>query len=328
MYRASVGITTNMKPTATGWISSNAEALGIEGIWIGEDIDLGQDVFVLSAATVVQAPKARVGTGIIPMTVHSIKTLARAAVTLHQTSGGRFVFGTGVGGIQDLRRLGIHLKRPVSELRSTVATLRKLWTGESVTVNSELIQLEEYSLDLKKPVDIPIFLGVRGPQMLKLAGEVSDGVVLSGPFDYLDDAVKRVNKAAQASGRSGKEIEKVAWLPTIPMMKGGDEKLAKRVIALVVADMPQPVIDMLDVDKERVEHIREAVTHSGPSAGIPFVNQEILNMFSISGEIEHMVNRFETLAKKGMTEVVLGPPFSGVWREAMREIFQEVGRRL
>ncbi|MFQ5834247.1 MAG: LLM class flavin-dependent oxidoreductase [Candidatus Thorarchaeota archaeon] len=327
MYRASVGITTNMKPTATGWISSNAEGLGIEGIWIGEDIDLGQDVFVLSAATVVQAPKARVGTGIIPMTVHPIKTLARAAVTLHQTSGGRFVFGTGVGGIQDLKGLGIHLKRPVSELRSTVATLRKLWAGESVTVKSELIRLEEYSLGLKRPVDIPIFLGVRGPQMLKLAGEVSDGVVLSGPFDYLDDAVKKVNKAAQASGRSGKEIEKVAWLPTIPTLKGGDETLAKRVVALVVADMPKPVIDMLEVDKHRIEKIQNTVAKAGPSAGVPYVNQELLDMFSISGEIEQIVDGFERLGKIGMTEVLLGPPFSGNWRGAITEVFREVHER-
>jgi hypothetical protein len=40
-----------------------------------------------------------------------------------------------------------------------------------------------------------------------------------------------------------------------------------------------------------------------------------------------MVDRFETLAKMGLTEVVLGPPFSGNWRGAMTEIFQEIERR-
>jgi len=316
-----------MKPKATGWIASSAERLGIDGIWIGEDIDLGQDVFVLTAATLIQAPKARVGTAIIPVAVHSIKTLARAAVTLHQTGGGRFVFGTGIGGIQDLKNLGISLMKPVSELRKALSVLRRLWAGETVTTESELIHLKDFELGLKKPLEIPVFLGVRGPQMLKLTGQVADGVILSGPFDYLKDAIKRVDKAAENSGRSAKAIEKVAWLPTIPSFEGSDEGLAKRVVALVVADMPLQVVDMLDVDKQRVTQIREAVAKSGPSDGIPFVNQEIIDMFSISGEIEYMVDRFETLAKMGLTEVVLGPPFSGNWRGAMTEVFQEIERR-
>jgi len=317
-----------MKPKATAWIASNAERLGLDGIWVGEDIDLGQDVFVLSAATLVQAPKARVGTAIIPVTVHSVKTLARAAATLHQTGGGRFVFGTGIGGIQDLKSLGISLKKPVSGLRTAVSVLRRLWAGESVTIESELVNLEDFGLGLKKPIEIPVFLGVRGPQMLKLTGQVADGVILSGPFVYLEDAIRRVNRAAEGSGRKESDVEKVAWLPTIPTFEGSDDELARRVVALVVADTPQQVIDMLDVDKERVAQIREAVTDAGPSAGIPLVNQEILNMFSISGEVEYMVDRFEALAKMGMTEVVLGPPFSGDWRGAVTEIFKEIRKRL
>ncbi|MFW9800558.1 MAG: hypothetical protein ACFFD9_08985, partial [Candidatus Thorarchaeota archaeon] len=82
-----------------------------------------------------------------------------------------------------------------------------------------------------------------------------------------------------------------------------------------------------EVDRHRVEKIRKAVSESGPSAGAPYVNQEIKDMFSISGELEHMVDGFETLAKMGMTEVLLGPPFSGDWRGAMTEVFREIHER-
>jgi alkanesulfonate monooxygenase SsuD/methylene tetrahydromethanopterin reductase-like flavin-dependent oxidoreductase (luciferase family) len=327
MYRASVGITTNMRVTATDWIAENAVELGIDGIWVGEDIDMGQDVYVLTTAALLNAQKARVGTGIIPITVHRIVTSARAAVTLQNTGKGRFVFGTGIGGIQDLKKLGIIVRKPVTELRKSVDTLKKLWAGETVTVKSELMNLDAFSLGLKKAIDIPIFLGVRGPKMLKLVGEVADGAVLSGPIDYLKDAVKRINKSAEEMGRKADEIEKVAWLPTIPTFKGGKESLAKRVVALVVADMPQQVIDILDVDKERVDKLRTAVAESGPDAGIPHVDQELIDMFSISGNKEHMVDRFELLAEIGLTEAVLGPPFSGDWRAAMTEIFSEIGNR-
>jgi alkanesulfonate monooxygenase SsuD/methylene tetrahydromethanopterin reductase-like flavin-dependent oxidoreductase (luciferase family) len=52
-----------------------------------------------------------------------------------------------------------------------------------------------------------------------------------------------------------------------------------------------------------------------------------MDMFSISGDKEHMVDRFEELSKIGATEVVLGPPFTGDWRGAMEEIFEEIQRR-
>jgi 5,10-methylenetetrahydromethanopterin reductase len=327
MYRASVGITTNMRVTATDWIAKNAEELGIDGIWVGEDIDLGQEVYVLTTAVLLNASKVRVGTGIIPVTVHKISTIARAAVTLQNTAEGRFVFGTGIGGIQDLNNLGIIVKKPVTELRKAVTALRRLWAGESVTIESELMKLDNYSLGLKKAVEIPIFLGVRGPQMLNLVGEVADGAILSGPIDYLKDAVKRINSSAKNSGRKESDIEKVAWLPTIPTFKGGKEDLAKRVVALVIADMPQPVLDLLHVDLERVDRLRMAVSKSGPDAGIPHVNQELVDMFAISGSKEHMVDRFELLAEIGLTEVVLGPPFSGDWRGAITEIFEEIRNR-
>jgi alkanesulfonate monooxygenase SsuD/methylene tetrahydromethanopterin reductase-like flavin-dependent oxidoreductase (luciferase family) len=91
--------------------------------------------------------------------------------------------------------------------------------------------------------------------------------------------------------------------------------------------MPEPVLEMLFIDKEKLYHLKEAVRKSGPSAGIDYVDREIMDMFSISGDRDHMVDRFEELARIGATEVVLGPPFTGDWRQAMEEIFSEIQRR-
>jgi 5,10-methylenetetrahydromethanopterin reductase len=327
MYKASVGITTNMKISSTSWIAKNANRMGIDRIWIGEDIDLGQDVFVLTAATILQSKGVAVGTAIIPITVHKITDLARAAVTLQHLTDSEFAFGTGIGGIQDLQKRGIRIKKPVTLLKQSVNVLHRFWKGETVNTETELFKIEDFSLDLKHPVEIPVFLGVRGPQMLQLTGSIADGVILSGPVDYLKQAHNTINKAAEKVGRDRKEIERVIWLPTIPTFKGGNEKLAKRVVALVVGDMPDPVLEMLSIEKEKLDRLKEAVKSSGPSAGIDYIDQEIMDMFSITGDKEHMVDRFEELSKIGATEIVLGPPYSGDWRGAMEAIFEEIQRR-
>jgi 5,10-methylenetetrahydromethanopterin reductase len=316
-----------MKLDSTGWIAQKADELGAKSIWIGEDIGIGQEVFSLTASTLLQSNKVRVGTGIVPMSVHNISTLVRASLSLHDIAKGRFVLGTGIGGLQDLHRLGIKLTKPVTALREAVGAFRKLWVGETVTAKNQLFHLDNYSLRSTKDVQIPIFLGVRGPQMLRLSGEVADGVILSGPPDYLKYAVKEIDQAAEKAGRAPEEIEKVAWLPTIPTFKGGKERLAKKVVAIVVADMPKPVIDMLSINSEKIDRLKDAVAKGGPKSGIPLVDNEMMDTFTISGDCNHMVDMFENIVAMGVTEVVLGPPFSGDWRGAMIDIFQEISSR-
>ena len=324
MYRASVGITTSMSVRATKWIGDNAESLGIEGIWVGEDIGIGQETSILSADLLARTKNVRVGTGIIPITVHNITTIARAALTLHEIGNGRYGLGIGIGGMQDLIKHGIHLNKPVTELRKSTQALRQLFQTKSVTIQTELVNLKEFNLRIDEPASIPIFYGVRGPQMLKLAGKVADGVILSGPIDYIKYAIEVVDKAATAEGRKEEDVEKVIWVPTIPTFKGGSEKLAKRV---VVADTPEQVLNLLDIDRERANNIRKAVAKAGPKEGAEFVDQLFMDTFAISGSCEHMVDRFELYHNLGATELVLGPPFSGDWREAMTDIFQEIHLR-
>ena len=326
-YEVSIGVTTHMGVKATGWIAQNSDSLGARSIWIGEDIALGQETFVLTAATLLQSKKVRVGTGIIPVTVHNISTLARAGVTLDEIGAGRFAFGLGIGGIQDLEKYGIHVNKPVTELRKSVRTLRRLWAGETLDSSGEKFALHDFSLGQPNPINIPIFLGVRGPKMLKLTGKIADGVILSGPFDYLRHAIKLVDEAAEQAGRSKDDIEKVVWVPTIPTFKGIQEKVARRVVALVIADTPDAVLDLLAVDREKVNRIRETVAASSPKEGAEYVDDELLDIFSISGTKEHMVDRFEKVASIGATEIVIGPPFSGDWRDALVEIFAEVDSR-
>lgn len=327
MYRTSIGITTSMDVTATNWIGENAESLGVDGIWIGEDIGIGQETTVLTADLLTKTSRIRVGTGIIPIAIHNISTIARAALTLHETGNGRFSLGLGLGGLQDLQKLGIVIGKPVSALRQATLVLRRLFAGESVTMKSELFRLNAFTLNLNNPVEIPIMFGVRGLQMLKLAGELADGVILSGPINYIQHAIEIVNQAAAKVNQEPHSIEKIVWLPTIPTFRGGSEKVAKRVVALVVADTPIQVLDSLDIDIERANKIRQVVAASGPRDGAELVDQDFIDTFSISGTKEHMIDRFELLHNIGATEVVVGPPFSGDWREALRDIFQEIQSR-
>ncbi len=315
-----------MKSSATAWIAENASQLGADGIWIGEDIDRGQDIFVLTAATALRARGIEIGTGIVSIATHDILRLARAADTLQDLSSGRFLLGLGLGGVQDLHNRGVVLKKPVTLMRQTIEVLRQLWSGAPVSIENELFSLKERVLAQRVGLEIPIFLGVRGAQMLSLAGQMADGVILSGPVEYIERAIETVNTAARDSNRVAVP-RKVVWLPTVPTFAGVSQEFVRRVVALVVADTPEPILKDLSISQEKLERVKNAVTESGPSEGARYVDSEIQGMFSISGEREEVVDSFDRLGKLGADELVVGPPFSGEWRTALADIMGEVASR-
>jgi 5,10-methylenetetrahydromethanopterin reductase len=237
------------------------------------------------------------------------------------------VLGIGIGGIQDLEQAGILIQKPVTEMRKATSILRELLSGTDVTEDTELTRLKNYRLRLQDDAPVPIFYGVRGPKMLALAGRLADGVILSGPFDYLVEAVKIVNTAAKKSGREPESIGKVVWLPTIPTFRGMKEKTARKIVTLILADTPDAVINMLNLDKEELLYIRDSVSIGGVEAGVDLITDEILEAFSISGSKDHMVDRFDRIADIGATELVIGPPYSGEWKAAIRELISEIQSR-
>ncbi len=324
MYRVSIGITTGLKPEIADWVSRNAERLLAHGVWIGEDIGRGPDPFVLAAMILLRTRTVRVGTGILPVVTHGFDGLARSSASLAMICNDRFALGIGIGGTRDLLKRGLTVRRPVSLLRSTVLDLRRVWSGERITVTNEMFNLTGYKLGMESTPTIPIFLGVRGPQMLRLAGEIADGVILSGPIDYIGDAIRIVNDSARHNERG--PIEIVVWQPIIPLVSD-EEDLARTIVAIIVADTPQGVMNMIDVDPGLVRNVKRAVTEGGPAAGAEFVDSTLVDAFVICGSTEEIVDKFDEFAGMGATEVVIGPPFVGEWKKTVGEIIEEARTR-
>ena len=178
--------------------------------------------------------------------------IAKAAASLHDLRPGSFVLGIGIGGMQDLRRLGIAVERPVTMLRDAIRNLRALWMGEEVSLEFVEDEPVVVSINRRTPVSIPIFLGVRGPQMLRLAGELADGVIISGSAQYIERAIRRVKEAARSAHRQARDVEIVVWIPVMTTNMPNGDALAKRIVATVIGDTPRSVLDMLDIDQECV----------------------------------------------------------------------------
>ena len=153
-----------------------AERLGFHAFF-HNDKKWAQDVYArLGAAAQVSS---RIGLGISatdPYTRHPALT-AQAAATIAEMAPGRFRVVIGSGShFESLP--GTEPIKPVTALREAIGLMRKLWAGERVTLDGEVIKFMDGALDAK-PTAVPqVYIASRGPMILKLAGNIADGAMI------------------------------------------------------------------------------------------------------------------------------------------------------
>ena len=133
--------------------------------------------------------------------------LAAAWAAVADLSGGRAIFGIG-GGVEVPKRVWIapfgH-DRPsaIAGVRECVEVVRRLWRGERVTFDGDVVHVHDVTLDCPRPPAIPVLIAARGPRMLELAGELADIVHLASLF--LGQQSRAADLARVAKGASRAE---------------------------------------------------------------------------------------------------------------------------
>jgi 5,10-methylenetetrahydromethanopterin reductase len=192
-----------------------AEALGAEIAFIAEDINC-RDSFVLGALAAQQTASIRISTGVANPYTRSPTSLAMAVATLDEVSGGRAMLGLGTSSPSLIEeQMGIPVGRPVAVMREATGIIRQLLAGETVTQEGERFRFQSAVLDVRPVQDrLPIVFAAMGPQMLRLAGRIADGVLLNvgATTEYIRWAVDQIASGAAAAGRPPEAITIAAWL--------------------------------------------------------------------------------------------------------------------
>jgi len=122
-----------------------AEDLGYDSAWVAEGH--GGDQFAILAACAVATSRIRLGTSISSVFVRSAPTIAMAAATVDELSGGRFVLGLGSSHrVQVEGEHGLPYARPVDRVRETVEVVRGLLRDGAVSFRGEVLDIPRFDL--------------------------------------------------------------------------------------------------------------------------------------------------------------------------------------
>ncbi|MFZ2097282.1 MAG: LLM class flavin-dependent oxidoreductase [Anaerolineales bacterium] len=190
-----------------------AESKGFDAVWQAES-RLVRDAIVPMAAYAAVTEHIKVGSGVINNWTRNIGLLAATFLTLDDLAPNRIICGIGAWWDPLARNVGIERKKPLTAMKETVQVLRRLLNMERVTFDGDFIHVNGIELDVvhgrREPRQVPIMIGATGDQMMELAGEIADGVVLNycAPPEHNDHALGLLEKGASKSGRRLEDIDR------------------------------------------------------------------------------------------------------------------------
>jgi alkanesulfonate monooxygenase SsuD/methylene tetrahydromethanopterin reductase-like flavin-dependent oxidoreductase (luciferase family) len=196
-----------------------AEGLGYESINCSHIA--GRDSFSLLAALAMRTGRVTLGTAVAPIYHRSPASMAQTAATIDELSGGRFRLGLGTGHRETMGGWhGVDIGRPLAEMREYVTIVRTILAGGEPPAGARWRSTFRFMGFTARP-DLGIYLAGLSPAMLRLAGEIADGVLLwACPADYLRDVV--IPEVTRGRRRAGKDLAGFAVMPAVPSAAGGE----------------------------------------------------------------------------------------------------------
>ncbi len=183
-----------------------AESLGFGAVWTANHI-AARDPFMSFMALAQQSKAIRMGPiAISPYELHPVK-IANSLLTLNEQARGRAVIVIGGGGGSVI---GMGLKsgrrevmpRMVRAVRECVELLHGAATEKPFNYNGELFQVQGYNAGWVGDMTPKIYVGASKPQMLRMAGRVADGVMMSDvTLPRIADAMTVLNQSLSEHGR-------------------------------------------------------------------------------------------------------------------------------
>jgi len=191
-----------------------AEQLGYESAWVAEGH--GGDQFAVLAACATQTSRILLGTSITSVFVRTAPTIAMAAATLDDLTGGRFILGVGSSHkVQVEAEHGMTYGKPLTRVRETIEVIRRLLQQGRVSYHGETLSIAGFDLWFSpRHATIPIYASAVSQKMTTLCGEISDGIILTRSTLATAAVVReQLSDGARRAGRDPGQITVTTLLP-------------------------------------------------------------------------------------------------------------------
>ena len=183
-----------------------ADDYGIGTVW-GSSFPARRDPFLTLTAAATATHAVRLGVmPVSPFEHHPVK-LADTLLTFNELCGGRASILLGGMGKSIMNATGLQPVRRIKAIQECTHILREASSGQPVEYQGEIYGAN-YFADWVLPNPPHLYIAANKPQMLRLAGQVGDGLMLSDvPRGRMDEVMADVEKGLALSGRTRADLQ-------------------------------------------------------------------------------------------------------------------------
>jgi probable F420-dependent oxidoreductase len=284
-----------------------ADQEGLHTVFVGEiaGIECFAALGMLASATV----SIRLASGVVSIYTRSPVLTAMGFATVASLAPGRVAAGLGTGSHVVVRDWhGGQLTRPRTRMREFIAAFREALSGRRVSRVGETLSVSDYQLRIpRQGGDIPVLMGSFNSRMLRLAGAVADGVILSFcPLEELAGRVAEVHAGAIEAGRDPGELEIALYMSAYAgtELDAAIERFRRLVLQYAVQPTHRAGFAQSIPELDRATALWQRGERRQALALVP--EEAVLRLCPI-GSADDVLGRVEATRAAGVTLPVLAP---------------------
>lgn len=310
MARLGIAVSGGPRPAEIVNLLKLAERLGYESGWVAEGH--GGDQFAVLSAVTACTSTIKLGTAISSVYVRTPPTIAMAAATLDDISGGRFILGLGSSHkVQVEPEHGVQYGKSITRTRETVAFIRQLLDEGVAKIDGDTIRIENFDLWFERSGRyMPIYLAGLFPKMVEATGEIADGIILTRSI--LKTAASARESLRVGAERAGRDPSKIAVTSLMPLAVSDDSAEA---FARMRPGLAFYVGFFLRYNRLIAEHgfpdevarIREAWQRGNQREAIGMVTDAMIDATGIAGTPGECKEKIQAYRESGIDLPILSP---------------------
>jgi probable F420-dependent oxidoreductase len=285
-------------------LTRRAEAAGFSYAWLFDSHVLWKEVYPLLTLMALNTDRIRLGCCVTNPATREPTVTASAIATLNEVSAGRIDLGIGRG--DSSRRVMGKPPTTLARLEEAALLIRDLVEGREVEQDGTPLQLTWTRGDR-----LPVWIAGYGPMALALTGRIADGVILQlADPDLIRWFVSQLADGAREAGRSLEEIQVMAAAPA----HVGERAEARERVRWFPALVSNHVVDLVNRyepaqlpaaltgyirQREGYDYHHHAEVGSDNAA---FVEDEVVDRFSVIGTAEEHIAKLRELAAAGVDQ--------------------------
>ena len=290
-------------------VAREAEARGYHAAWVGESS--GYDAISLMTLVASHTERIHVGSAVVPVQTRTPVVLGVSAASLAHVAPGRVAIGLGLSSrtiVSDWH--GLPFGNSLGQLREAVRILRLAASGERVNFEGRFYRVKNFRMTAPPPATpVRVVLAALGPEMLKLAGEIADGVVLNWiPPETVPVAIKHLEAGARRAGRAldGFEIASFVRTCVTDDVSTVRDALAREITGYAVVDAYARFFRSAGFGDE-VDALNVAWKAGDRAGAVTKVSPRVLDALGVVGDAAFCKGRISEFVRAGLTQPVIVP---------------------